>query len=77
MNKELLEILLQFYSEKPRSLKAGYLCNTLNTLKASIMCSNISCYNCLAGRTVGTTFAHIHTKLDQIQITLKVITDEP
>lgn len=77
MNKELLEILLQFYSEKPESQKSTCICQELYNRRSKYICSGIECHNCLVGRS--THFAHrnIHKNLDQIQITLKVITDEP
>lgn len=76
MNKELLEILLQFYSEKPQSQKSTCICQELYNKCSIYLCSGIECHNCLAGRSSHIGHENIHRSLDQIQITLKVITDE-
>ncbi|MGL5583303.1 MAG: hypothetical protein ACRDCE_20445 [Cetobacterium sp.] len=72
MNKELLEILLQFFNNKPGNEISNSMCGMLNDF-----CGEVDCENCAAGRITSRSFISVHKKLDQIQITLKVITDEP
>lgn len=71
MNKELLEILLQFFSQPSRSKPSIHLCRALSDL-----CDEIRCAHCIAGRTALFSFDTVRKKQDELQITIKAIINE-
>lgn len=74
MNQSLLEILLVFFSEPPKSESMDSLCDAIG-----LACSNrneYNCENCVLGRCNFGTCINVHKSLDRIKTTIRVITNE-
>lgn len=73
MNQSLLEILLVFFSTKSSDIRVKGLCDPVFVRGD---CVNIDCGNCFLARCYKVNMS-IHERLNQIETTLKAITNEP